>query len=96
MHAHAAGAAAHQAAIANAIKASGVVVRVDAGDFLRILKQNNEVPLVVVGRGGVFKKHYAYLTSYKGLAFYATSQAPIVFPTRVETIEAKKISIPDV
>ncbi len=94
MHAHAA-VAAHQAAIANAIKASGVVVRVDAGDFLRILKQNEEVPLVVVGRGGVFKKHHAYLTSYKGLAFYATSDAPIVLPPRVETIAAKKISIPE-
>ena len=92
---HAAGAAAHQAAIANAIKASGVVVRVEAGDFLRILKQAEDGPLVVVGKGGVFKKHHAYLTSYKGLAFYTTSENPLVLPPRVETILAKKISIPE-
>ena len=93
---NAAGAAAHQAALANAIKASGVVVRVDAGDFLRILKKAEDVPLVVISRGGVFKKHHAYLTSYKGLAFYATSEHPLVLPPRVEMIQAKKISIPDV
>ena len=83
------------AAIANAIKANGVVVRVEPADFLRILKLA-DAPLVVIGKAGVFKKDYAYLTSYKGLAFYATSASPIVLPPRIETIEAKKISIPDV
>jgi hypothetical protein len=87
-------AAAHAAAIANAIKASGVVVRVEAGDFLRILKLA-DAPLVVVGKGGVFKTHHSYLTSYKGLAFYTTSPTPLVLPPRIETIVAKKISIPD-
>ena len=87
---------AHVAVIANAIKASGVVIRVEAADFLRVLKQAAEdAPLVVVARGGVFKKHHAYLTSYKGLAFYTTSENPLVLPPRVETILAKKISIPE-
>src|SRR5215211_4717666 len=86
--------AAH-AVIANAIKASGVVVRVDPGEFLAILRRA-EAPLVVLGRGGVFKKHYQYLTSYKGLAFYATSPDPFVLPSRVEVVQAKTISIPDV
>jgi hypothetical protein len=87
-------AAAH-AAIANAIKASGVLVRVEAGDFLAVLRRVDE-PLVVVSYGGVFKKQYKYLTSYKGLAFFTKSPSPLVLPPRVELIQAKSISVPDV
>jgi hypothetical protein len=92
MSAHA---AAHAAAVANAIKASGVVVRVDAGDFLAVLKRVDE-PLVVVSYGGVFRKYHKYLTSYKGLAFFMKSTSPIVLPPRTEVISAGAISIPDV
>lgn len=87
-------AAAH-AAIVNAIKASGVLVRVEAGDFLAVLRRVDE-PLVVISYGGVFKKQYKYLTTYKGLAFFTKSPNPLVLPSRVEVIQAKSISIPDV
>jgi hypothetical protein len=90
----AASAHAAQAAIANAIKASGVVVRLEAGDFMAILKRIDE-PLVVAGMGGVFRKHFRYLTSYKGLAFFTTSETQLLFPSRVEMVRAKKIWIPD-
>lgn len=40
-------AVAHAAAIANAIKASGVLVRVDPTEFLRIVHRAEE-PLIVV------------------------------------------------
>ena len=86
--------AAH-AVIANAIKASGVVVRVEPGEFLAILKRT-DAPLVVTGTGGVFKKHHQYLTSYKGLAFFTTSPDPFLLPSRAEIVQAKSISIPDV
>jgi hypothetical protein len=88
------GAAVH-AAIANAIKASGVVVRVDAADFLAVLRRAADEPLVIVSYGGVFKKNYKYLTSYKGLAFFTKSPTPLVLPPRVEVIQAKSISIPE-
>jgi hypothetical protein len=87
-------AAAH-AAIVNAIKASGVLVRVEAGDFLAVLRRVDE-PLVVVSYGGVFKKQYKYLTTYKGLAFFTKSPNALVLPSRVEVIQAKSISIPEV
>ena len=91
----AAGAAAAHAAMVNALKASGVVVRLEIGDWLTILERT-ERPLVVVGKGGVFKKHNQYLTSYRGLAFFATSKDAIVLPPRCEIVQAKTISIPDV
>ncbi|HJR08696.1 MAG TPA: hypothetical protein VJ842_15660 [Pyrinomonadaceae bacterium] len=88
----AAGAAA-AAAIANAIKASGVLVTVTPEDFTSILRRT-ERPLVVASKGGLFSTHYKYLTSYKGLAFYTKSPAPLVLPIGVEVVNAKGISIP--
>jgi thiamine pyrophosphate-dependent acetolactate synthase large subunit-like protein len=86
--------AAHAAAIANAIKSSGVVVKLEPRDFMEIVNRA-ENPLIVVGQGGVFKKHLQYLTSYKGLAFFTTSPTPLMFPSRLEIVRAKTISVPD-
>lgn len=84
------------AAVANAVKASGMVVKVEPGDFMTILKRSDD-PLVVIGRGGVFRKHFQYLTSYKGLGFFTKSDTALVLPPRVETIvAAKSISFPDI
>jgi hypothetical protein len=89
----AAGAAAVAAAIANAIKASGVVVRVTPAAFQTILRKL-ESPLVIYAEGGFFSTNYQYLVSYKGFAFFTKSPAPILLPTGVETIVAKKIWVP--
>jgi hypothetical protein len=88
------GAAAAAAIIAQATKASGVIVRVSPADFMGILERA-ESPLVVVAEGGVFRKHYRYLTSYRGLAFFTKSDATLVLPRRCETVVAQKIWIPD-
>ena len=88
----AAGAAA-AAAIANAIKASGVVVRVDSTNFQTILRRI-EKPLVVYAEGGVFSTKYYYMVSYKGFAFYTKSPTPLLLPNGVETIVTKNIWIP--
>jgi hypothetical protein len=89
----AAEAAAHAAAIANAIKASGVVVRVNQEDFENILRKS-ERPLVICATGGLISTNYQYLTSYKGFAFFTKCSVPLIFPPKVETIVANKIWIP--
>ena len=89
----AAAAAAHAAAIANAIKASGVVVRVYPEDFAKILLKT-EKPLVIVAEGGFFSTKYQYLTSYKGFAFFTKSSAPLQFASGVEIVVANKIWLP--
>ena len=83
------------AAIANAIKATGVVVRLEPREWLSILKRT-ENPLVVIAEGGMFKTKYQYLTSYRGLAFFTKSPTALVLPGRVDVITAKSMSIPDV
>ena len=89
----AAAGAAVAAAIANAIKASGVLVRVAPEDFAAILRRT-ERPLIVVSQGGFFSTSYKYLTPYKGLAFYTKSPTPLALPIGAEVVNAKSISIP--
>jgi len=89
----AAGAAAHMAVI-NAVKASGVVVRMEPAAWLALLKRVDE-PLVVVAAGGVFRRHVRYLTAHRGLAFYTQAPTALVLPRGAEVIEAQAINVPD-
>ena len=86
-------AAAHAAAIANAIKASGVLVRVAPEEFLKILHRQDE-PLVVQAPAGFLQRGWGYLTSYKGLAFFAKSREPLLLSGRTLLVTAKSINIP--
>ena len=86
-------AATHQAAIANAIKASGVIVQLEPDGFAAILSKSKD-PLVVCAEGGVFSINYQYLTSYKGLTFFTKSRNPLRLPGGAEIVNAKKIWIP--
>jgi len=86
-------AAAVQAAIAQAIKASGVLVKVDPEDFNNILRKV-EKPLVICSTGGIIRTNYQYLTSYKGFAFYTKCPVPLEFSPKIEVIIANKIWIP--
>ncbi len=81
------------AAIANAIKASGVLVRVTPEDFAAILRRTVK-PLVVTSTGGLFSTSYKYLTSYKGLAFHTKSPTPLILPGDAEVVRAKGFNIP--
>ena len=93
MSAGAAGAAAAAQMIAEATKASGVIVRVEPATLLGIVELNAE-PLVVHARGGFFSSAHQYLTSYRGLAFFAKSKIELPLPAHCQLIEAKKIWIP--
>ena len=53
-----------------------------------------ESPLVVIAEGGFLSAGYRYLTSYKGLFFFAKSKERIFLPAGTEVVEAKSIWIP--
>jgi hypothetical protein len=86
-------AAAHAAAVARAIKASGVLVRVRPEEFLRILNRQDE-PLVVKAPAGFLQRGWRYLTSYKGLAFFTRSAESLPLSGRAELVEAESIWMP--
>jgi hypothetical protein len=81
------------AAIAQAIKASGVLVRIAPEEFMALLGRM-DAPLVVTSETRFFGTTYKYLTSYKGLAFYAKSSRPLQLPATAECVIAGKIWVP--
>ena len=87
----AAGAAA--AAIAEATKASGVLVKLEPGQFAKLLARIKE-PLIVIAEGGVFRKNFQYLVSYKGLAFFTKSATALALPADTDVVTARRIWIP--
>ena len=89
----AAGGGAAVAAAVRAIKASGVVVRMDPADFRKLLYRAAD-PLVVTYTGGLFSKNYQYLMSYKGLAFFTKSDEPISLPPGADLVAAKSFWMP--
>lgn len=88
-----AGGAGAAAAIANAVKASGAIVRVDPGDFRKIVERGKNL-LVVIAPGGFFRNKHNYLTSYRGLFFFTRSAEPLSLPGSCEVVRADKIWIP--
>lgn len=89
-----AAAAGAAAAMADAIKASGAIVRVEPTDFTMILDKV-ENPLVVSSESKFISIKYHYLTAYKGLIFYTKSATPLMLRPSVELIHAKKIWVPE-
>ncbi len=86
-------AAAAAAAVAQAIKASGVLVRVEPAEFLKVMARQEE-PLVVCAVGGFLSTSYQYLAAYKGLVFFTKSPEELPLPPRAETVIARSIWIP--
>lgn len=86
-------AAAAAAQVAQAIKASGVLVRVEPEEFQKLLAKQ-EQPLVVCAVGGFLSTNYQYLFGYKGLVFYTKSAEQLPLPPRAETVIARSIWIP--
>jgi hypothetical protein len=81
------------AVIAQAIKASGAIVHLTPEGLEEIIRRQ-EHPLVIFSVSRFLWPSYKYLTSYKGLAFYAKAKEPLALSARCELIEAKHIWIP--
>ena len=80
-------------AIAQAIKASGVLIKLEAKEFQKVLnKQDN--PLIVSSVSSFFSKTYKYMNSYKGLTFYCESKQELILPSKYELVVSEKIWIP--
>ena len=86
-------AGAHAAAIANATKASGAIVKINHTDFQMILGKMDS-PLVVMAENHFLSTSHKYLTNYKGIFFYTKSSTPLELPSKAELITANKIWIP--
>ena len=88
------GAGAAQAAIQQAIKASGAIIRIDNSEFSRLISKI-ESGLVVESVTRFFgAEYFKYSTSYLGFVFYCKSNEKISVPSRLEKINAKSMWFP--
>jgi hypothetical protein len=87
----AAGAAA--GAMIQAIKASGVIVRVEPGEFSKLMNRAND-PLIALAEGGLFSKNHQCLMSYKGIVFFTKSGTPLPLRGGAELVTASRIWVP--
>ncbi len=76
-----------------AIKASGVLVRVEPEEFRKLLARQEE-PLVVCAVGGFLSTNYQYLFGHNGLVFYTKSAEQLALPAGTSTVVARSIWIP--
>ena len=81
------------AAIANAVKASGVLVRLDQTDFITILSRVKD-PLIVYAQQKFLKITHQYMVSHKGFVFYTKVHEELLLPAGAEVVRANKIWIP--
>jgi hypothetical protein len=88
-----AGVATAAAVTRRALRASGVIIHVEGDEFLNIVSREPRL-LVVHAAVGLLWQSYRYLTSYRGLAFYTNSPAPLSLPKGVEVIMARSIWVP--
>ncbi|MDN5200820.1 hypothetical protein QQ008_05595 [Fulvivirgaceae bacterium BMA10] len=89
-----AGTAAHVAAIQNAIKASGAIIKIEVNEFVSLLSKMDP-GLVIESQGGLFSASFKYLTSYKGFVFYTKSGDRLSISGKHEMIRAKRIWVPE-
>ena len=87
-------AAAAHAAMIQAVKASGTLIRIEPSEFEKLVNKSESL-LVITAPGGFFTKHTRYLTSYKGLTFYTQSAAPLSLPFKAEVVAARTIWMPN-
>ena len=75
--------------------AMGVVITVEADDFLQIVSKTDN-PLVVVAAERKLGKgiQYKYLMSYRGLVFYTVTDDPLRLPASTEFVQTAKIRVP--
>lgn len=88
------GAAAAQAAINEAIKASGAIIRIEAEEFKRLISKMEDGIVIEKDASGFLSSGYKYSTAYKGFIFYCKSVSAIPIPGRLEKIKARRIWIP--
>lgn len=77
-----------------AIKASGVVVKVKPEDFVEVLVRSPEPLVVVRPPKGMFQRDYVYLTPYRGLAFYVSTREEIALPPDAEVVMSERVWVP--
>ena len=88
-----AGGAAAAAAIAHAKAASGMVLKLEPVEFLKILSLR-PAPLVAYSTSKFFGISHQYMTAYEGLVFHTKSKNSLPLPDQAVVILVKRMWMP--
>lgn len=77
-----------------AIRAAASIVEVAPKDFLSILERA-EKPLVISARGGILRRRFSYVVSFRGLTFVTRSRERLTLPEGTDVIAAVRMWLPD-
>ncbi len=82
--------------VLKAIKASGVIVQVNADTFLKLLVKADNPLLITACNYNFFSKSFQYLLSYKSFIFFVESKQRLIIPDleELEMIEADAMILP--
>lgn len=86
--------AAHGIYEMQATRSFGIITQVGRETFIEIIGRQDK-PLILESTGGIFRKHYRYLTSYKGITFFTKCYNAVNLPTNAEIIKVHNIRIPE-
>jgi hypothetical protein len=82
-------------AVANAVKASGAIVKVAPEEFSKIVNLAKEPLIVVAQAAGFLSHHFEYLLAYKGFVFFTKSSEALPLRPDAQVVSAEKIWIPE-
>lgn len=77
--------------VAQAANVSGAIIKMDSGEFQKLLNQINTETAVAFSEGGMFKKKFKYLMNDKGLFVFTNSDQALQMNMKTELIKAKNI-----
>lgn len=77
-----------------AIRAAASIVEVAPKDFLAIVARA-EKPLVISSRGGILRRRFSYVVSFRGLTFVTRSRERLALPEGTDVIAAVRMWLPD-
>ena len=72
-------------AAARALKASGAIIKLESGEFAKILLRTTD-PLIVISPTGFKKRKTKYLLSWRGFVFYCETKEQMNLRSCAETI----------
>ena len=87
-------AAAVARAAGEAIKTCGPIITLGSQSFYDLVRTLVD-PLVVTSQTGLFGKMHHYVTTWRGLTFYARSKTALPLQDKATLLEAERITVPE-
>lgn len=77
----------------NALKMSGVFVKLTPSDFQNLINKHDDLA-IVFSKTTFFGTTFSYVTAHKGLTFFCKTKDPLSLPGKHEVFSVNYLSLP--